>query len=88
MAEPANTTAEAENEASQQQDQDMLSQIVQGYGTDPWFQQEQHLAGLELYNGLFYKGDALVIPVPELKKSNYCGHDSLRIRCGYLETAA
>ena len=83
MAEPANINAEAENEAAQQQDQDMLSQIVQGYDTDPWFQQEQHLAGLELYNGLFYKGDAPVIPdVPELKKSflkelhdsNYCGH--------------
>ena len=58
MAEPVNTTAEAENEAAQQQDQDMLSQIVQGYDTDPWFQQEHHLAGLELYNGLFYKGDA------------------------------
>ena len=41
---------------------------VQGYDTDPWFQQEQHVAGLELYNGLFYKGDALVIPdLPELK---------------------
>ena len=83
MAGPANTTAEAENEAAQQQDQDMLSQMVQGYDTDPWFQQEHHLTGLELYNGLFYKGDALVIPnVPELTKSilkelhdsNYCGH--------------
>ena len=83
MADPANTTAEAENEAAQQQDQDMLSQIVQGYDTDPWFQQEQHVAGLELYNGLFYKGDASVIPdLPELKKLilkelhelNYCGH--------------
>ena len=35
MVEPANTTAEAENEAAQQQDQDMLSQIVQGCDTDP-----------------------------------------------------
>ena len=83
MAAPANTNAEAENEAAQQQDQDMLSQIVQGYDTDPWFQQEHHVAGLELYNGLFYKGDALVIPdnaelknfiLRELHDSNYCGH--------------
>ena len=71
MADLANTTAEAENKAAQQQDQDMLSQIVQGHDTDPWFQQEQHVAGLELYNGLFYKGDALVIPdLPELKKTH------------------
>ena len=55
MATPANTSADAENEAAQQQDQDMLSQILQGYDTDPWFQQEQHVAGLELYNGLFYR---------------------------------
>ena len=35
MADPANTTAEDENEAAQQQDQDMLSQIVRGYDTNP-----------------------------------------------------
>ena len=47
----------------------MLSQIAQGYDTHPWFQQQQHVAGLKLYNGLFLKGDALVIPdVAELKK--------------------
>jgi len=83
MADTAIIRAEAENEAAQQQDQDMLSQIVQGYDSDPLLQQEQHIAELELYNGLFYKGDALVIPdVPELKKSilkelhdsNYSGH--------------
>ena len=58
-AAPAHNTAEAENEVAAQQDQEMLSEIIEGYITDPWFQQDRNRADLELYNGLYYKGDAL-----------------------------
>ena len=81
---------EAENRAARMKEQDMLSQIVQGYESDPWFKQESHTADLEVYNGLYYKDDALVIPaVPELKTftleelhdADYAGH------VGYHSTA-
>ena len=80
---PANDNAEAENAVAEQQDLDMLSEIIQGYHTDPWFSNEHNRADLELYNGLYYKGDALVIPdvqklkvaiLKELHDANYSGH--------------
>lgn len=46
--------------AAQKENQNTLSQLVQGYDTGFWFQPEHHVAGLGLY-GLFYKGGALVI---------------------------
>ena len=68
--------------AAQQQEHDLLSVIIDGYSTDPWFQ-PSNTAELELYNNLYYKGDALVIPdIPELKRfilselhdANYARH--------------
>lgn len=59
-AAPANNTAEAENEANGQQDHEMLSEIMQGFDMDPWFQKPRNQADLELYNGLYYMSDALV----------------------------
>ena len=56
---------------------------MQGYETGSWFQQQNNTADLELYNGLYYKQDALAIPdVTELKRFilrelhdfNYAGH--------------
>ena len=81
---------EAENTAARMKEQDMHSQIVQGYESDPCFKQDSHTAGLEVYNGFYYKGDALGIPaVPELKTfilkelhdADYAGH------VGYHSTA-
>ena len=61
----------------------MLSQIVQGYETNPWFASASNTALLDIYQGLYYRGHALVVPdLPELKRTilrelhdaNYAGH--------------
>ena len=61
----------------------MLSQIIQGYETDPWFTSASNTALLDIYQGLYYRGHALVVPdLPELKRTilrelhdaNYAGH--------------
>ena len=73
----------AENDAAATADIEMLSQIYRGYETDPWFATASHTANLDIHQGLYYKGDALVVPdIPELKRSilhelhdaNYAGH--------------
>ena len=67
---------ETDNAVGQMQEQDMLSQNVQGYESD-------HTADLELYDGLYYKDDALGVPVVpdlksfvlrELRDANHAGH--------------
>ena len=64
-------------------DADMLSRLTQGYSIDSWFASARNTAALDTYQGLYYQGDALVIPnIPELKRSimqelhgaNYSGH--------------
>ena len=51
-------------------DADMLIQLVQGYSADPWSASARNTAALDIYQGLCYRGDALVIPdIPELKRS-------------------
>ena len=61
----------------------MLSQIYRGYETDLRFASASQIADLDVYQGLYYKGDALVVPdIPELKRTilhklhdaNYAGH--------------
>ena len=73
----------AENAQAAAADNEMLSQIIKGYSVDPWFQSVRNTALLEVYHGLYYRGDALVVPdIPELKRSilkelhdaNYSGH--------------
>ena len=73
----------AENAAAANADQEMLSQILQGYSQDPWFSSVRNTATLDLYHGLYYKDDALVVPdIPDLKRTilqelhdaNYSGH--------------
>ena len=73
----------AENDEAVAADVEMLSQIYRGYETDPWFASASYTANLDVYQGLYYKGDALVVPdVPELKRTilhelhdaNYAGH--------------
>ncbi len=73
----------AENAAAASADQEMLSQILQGYSQDPWFSSVRNTAALDLYQGLYYKDDALVVPhMPDLKRTilqelhdaNYSGH--------------
>ena len=59
----------AENDAAATADIEMLSQIYWGYETDPWFATASHTANLDIHQGLYYKGDALVPNIPELKRS-------------------
>lgn len=59
-AAPANNSAQAENEAAGRQYHETLSEIMQGFDMDLWLQQQQNQADLELYNGLYYRSDALV----------------------------
>ena len=42
----------AENAQAAAADNDMLSQIVEGYSVDPWFQSVRNTALLEVYHGL------------------------------------
>ena len=74
---------EVENAEAAATDNDMLSQIVQGYETDPWFASASNTALLDTYQGLYYRGHALVVPdLPELRRTilrelhdaNYAGH--------------
>ena len=73
----------AENDEAAAADAEMLSQIVRGYETDPWFASASNTAILDIYQGLYYRGHALVVPnIPELKRTilrelhdaNYAGH--------------
>ena len=75
--------AEADNAAAAEADNEMLSQIIQGYSTDPWFSSASNTAQLDIYQGLYYQGDALVVPdilelkrmiLRELHDANYAGH--------------
>ena len=62
------SSVQAEKAAAEMQEQDLLCQIMQGYDSDPWFSKQSNLVDLELYNGLYYKGNALIIPDdPDLK---------------------
>ena len=74
---------EAENAENAVADNDMLSQIIKGYETDSWFASASNTALLDIYQGLYYRGHALVVPdLPELKRTilrelhdaNYAGH--------------
>ena len=82
---PAPAALDAENAAAAAAvaDQDMLSMIIQGYSDDPWFAIASHTDALDVFQGLYYRGDALVIrDILDLKKSilqelhgdNYSGH--------------
>ena len=73
----------AENDEAAAADIEMLSQIYRGCETDPWFASASNTANLDVYQGLYYRGDALVVPdIPELKHTilhelhdaNYAGH--------------
>ena len=79
----ADADIQAENAAAAQADNDLLTQIIPGYSQDPWFEKGSNTAWLDLYQGLYYRGDALVIPdVPKLKHAilhelhdaKYSGH--------------
>ncbi len=83
------SSSEAENAAAADAEHVLLSDIIQGYTTDPWFADKNHTAELESWQGLYYKGDALVVPdipdleariLKELHDANYAGH------CGYHRT--
>lgn len=50
----ANANIEAEDAAAAQADQDLLSQIIQGYTTDPWFEKGSNTAWLDVHKGLYY----------------------------------
>jgi len=64
----ANSSTEAENDAAADDEHVLLSGIIQGYTTDPWFADTSHTAEVESWQGLYYKGDALVVPdIPDLK---------------------
>ena len=74
---------EAENADAADAEKDRLSQILQGYETDPWFAKLANRLMLQVQGGVYYRHGALVIPdVPELKKeilhelhdANYAGH--------------
>ena len=74
---------EIENAEAAAVDSDMLSQIIKGYETDPWFAISSNTAVLDIYQGLYYRNHALVVPdIPELKRTilrelhdaNYAGH--------------
>ena len=84
---PAPAAVDTENAAAAAADQDMLSMIIQGYSDDPWFATASHTDSLDEFQGLYYRGDALVVPdIPNLKKSilqglhgaNYSGHVGYR----------
>ena len=61
-------SATAENAKAATEEQDMLSQIIQGYASDPWFADTNNTADLERWHGLYCKDDALVTPdLPDLK---------------------
>ena len=73
----------AENDEAAAAAVEMLSQIYRGHETDPWFATANHTAHLDIYQGLYYKGDVLVVPdIHELKRTimhelhdaNYAGH--------------
>ena len=79
----ATSSAAAGNDEAADDEHIMLSDIIQGYTTDPWFADANHTAELELWHGLYYMGDALVIPdIPNLKgailnelhDATYAGH--------------
>ena len=72
-----------ENDEAAAADIEMLSQIYRGYETDLRFASASNTANLDVYQGLYYKGDALVVPdIPGLKRTilhelhdaNYAGH--------------
>ena len=47
-----------------------LSAFRSAYATDPWFAKPRHLRNLALRDGVWYKGDKLVVPdVPAIKRS-------------------
>ena len=54
--EAAEADVEAENAAAAKADQDLLSQIIQGYTTDPWFAKGSNTAWLDIHKGLYYRG--------------------------------
>lgn len=77
------TDIPAENADAAEADNEMLSQIIEGYSKDPWFASAANTTLLDIHHGLYYKGDALVVPdIPALKQnilrelhdSNYAGH--------------
>ena len=79
----ANADIQAQNAAAAEADADLLTQIMQGYTQDPWFERGSNTAWLDLYQGLYYRGDALVVPdARELKNAilwerhdaKYSGH--------------
>ena len=53
---------EDENATTADSNNEMLSQIIQGYSSDPWFDSASNTAQLEIYQGFYYRGDALVVP--------------------------
>ena len=79
----ADADIQAENAAAAQADNDLLTQIMQGYSLDPWFEKSSNTAWLDAHKGLYYRGDALVIPnvqklknavLHELHDAKYSGH--------------
>ena len=70
LSSATNADTEAENTRAADADTEMLSQIIQGYTTDPWFASANNVAQLDIYQGLYYKGDALAVPhIPEVKRT-------------------
>ena len=59
----------AENAEAVTADADMLNQLIQGYSANSWFASARNTAAFDIYQGLYYWGDALVLPdIPELKR--------------------
>ena len=79
IAAPASSTAESEHD-SEQQEPTNAQQNQSGLWHVPWCQQELSRLDLELYSGLYYDGNTLVISVSvktfvlkELRDDNYSG---------------
>lgn len=45
--------------------QELLQKIREGYSKDPWFQDSANVAHLRLEEGLYYKGDQILVPHDE-----------------------
>ena len=82
-ADATDSDAEAENAEAADAERDRLSQILQGYKTDPWFAKVSNTMMLKVQGGVYHRNGSLVIPdVPELKKeiphelhdAKYAGH--------------
>lgn len=84
---PPPPAPEARAEATIPEGLDHITGIQQGYATDPWFADPTNLTALHTKDGLWYKGNQIVVPnIPWVRKSilyelhdaPYSGHVGVR----------